>query len=149
MTNKQFFDQMQVIYIIWLTVYLTYDKMCIYTNVMPKATSKRGASRRSLQQAIRAMRVMAHPVRVRLLERLDRAAQPLSVTDLARYLGQPQYAVSQHLSRMYLQGLLRRRQRGREVFYTIADKQLVDLLQWIRRYQQRDNFWAVEGGEAI
>ncbi|MEX1017441.1 MAG: metalloregulator ArsR/SmtB family transcription factor [Phycisphaeraceae bacterium] len=114
---------------------------------MAKATSRRGASRRSLQQAVQVLRVIAHPLRVRLLERLERTQRPLSVTDLTHQLRQPQYAVSQHLTRMHLHGLLRRRQRGREVFYTIADEQIVDLLRWVRRYQQ-DDFW-FEDGEAI
>ena len=112
-----------------------------------KAIPKRGVSQRSLEQAVQTLRVAAHPLRIRLLERLERSAGPLSVNDLARQLRQPQYAISQHLSRLYLNGLLRRRQRGREVFYRIADKRVIELLQWVRRCQH-DDTW-VRTGEGI
>ena len=114
---------------------------------MARATPKRGVSQRSLQQAVQTMRVAAHPLRIRLLERLERSTRPLSVNDLAGQLRQRQYTVSQHLSRLYLHGLLRRRQRGREVFYRIADGRVIELLQWVRRYQH-DDAW-VRDGEAI
>lgn len=114
---------------------------------MAKASPKRGATRRSLQQATRVMGVLAHPMRIRLLERLERSARPLSVNDLAKHVRQPQHLVSQHLTRMHLHGLLSRRKRGREVFYRIRDPQIPELLHWIRRYQH-DPSW-VEEGEAI
>ena len=96
---------------------------------------------------MQTLRVAAHPLRIRLLERLERSTRPLSVNDLARQLRQPQYAISQHLTRLHLHGLLHRRQRGREVFYRIADRRIIDLLHWVRRYQH-DDTW-VRDGEAI
>ena len=105
----------------------------------------RGLSLRTLEQASETLRVLAHPVRLKLVEHLNRGEG--SVGDLARQVKGSQHAVSQHLNHLRLHGLLARRREGRHVYYRIQDPQIVGILEWIHR--QQFVHAAYRDGEAI
>ncbi|MFP4144984.1 MAG: ArsR/SmtB family transcription factor [Phycisphaeraceae bacterium] len=112
---------------------------------MARTRQTRGMSMRTLAQTAEILRVLGHPVRLKLVERLLR--EPASVGELARQARQSQHAVSQHLGKLYLQGLVSRRREGREVHYSIRDEQLASLMDWIRKRRYGDTTF--QGGEAI
>lgn len=107
----------------------------------------RGALSRDLAQATRLMRVMAHPVRVRIVERLMRSPRPLTVSELVHQLRQPQHAISHHLGKMHLHGIVARRRQGREVLYRIRHPEVPKLLLWIQQFHREEGL--VMEGEAI
>jgi ArsR family transcriptional regulator, virulence genes transcriptional regulator len=79
-----------------------------------------------------ALRTLAHPERLRLVESLE--AGPLTVGELTDALGRPQATVSQHLMRLRAHGLVRAERQGREVRYAIAQAGCLSVLNCIRTH---------------
>lgn len=88
-----------------------------------------------LERAAETLRVLAHPIRLRMIERL--LESPISVGDLAEEVGLAPAAVSQHLNMMRAQGLLSSRREGRQVFYTVCAPQPGFLLNCIRQHSDK------------
>jgi DNA-binding transcriptional ArsR family regulator len=84
-----------------------------------------------------AFRVIAHPLRRVLLERL--ASGEHRVADLALRLPVSRPAVSQHLRVMLDVGVVVERRVGRERYYSLCRDQLEDVDRWLARL---DGFWA-------
>ena len=79
-----------------------------------------------------ALRVMGHPYRLRIVERLDLGgAAPGHV--LLSALGGAQGALSQHVTRLRQAGVLRAERRGREVWYALASPAARTILECMRR----------------
>lgn len=72
-----------------------------------------------LDEAARRLRVLGHPLRLRLLDVL--AGGPRSVTDLARLLETEHQMVSKHLSELLHVGVVRRQQDGNFALYSLPD----------------------------
>ena len=73
------------------------------------------------------LRLLAHPERLRIVGRLERGgAAP--VHELMADLALPQGALSQHLNHMKRAGLLQAERRGKEVWYSVADRRAVSVL---------------------
>lgn len=79
----------------------------------PDAVRARGA---------RHLRVMAHPVRLQLLERLSRAPYAATVGQLADQVGIPLESASKHLRALAAEGLLTFRRDGGHRRYALADR---------------------------
>lgn len=79
-----------------------------------------------------ALRTLAHPERLRLVEVLE--AGPLTVGELTAALRRPQATVSQHLMRLRAHGLLRANREGRVVRYAIAQPGCLSILGCIRTH---------------
>jgi DNA-binding transcriptional ArsR family regulator len=98
----------------------------------PRASSRRRSAALDmdmLSRAARNLRVMAHPVRIKMIELL--LAKPVPVGELAESVDLPAAAVSQHLNIMRAQGIVRARREGRQVFYEVIAPQahaLIDCL---------------------
>lgn len=82
-----------------------------------------------------ALRTLAHPERLRIVELLE--SRSLSVGDITAALGRPQATVSQHLMRLRAHGLVRAERRGREVRYAIAQAGCLSILGCIRSHFAR------------
>lgn len=65
---------------------------------------------------------VGQPVRVRLIDALDRAGGELTVQQLAGRIGISAQDASQHLARLRRDGIVRRRQSGRFAMYELADR---------------------------
>lgn len=87
----------------------------------------------TLERVAAALRVLAHPHRLKLVELLD--GRRWSVGELARALDLPPAACSQHLNRMRAHGLVRAVRRGRTVYYAIANPSARNVIQCIRRHE--------------
>jgi DNA-binding transcriptional ArsR family regulator len=78
-----------------------------------------------------ALRVLAHPVRLRIVEIL--AAKRLTVGEVAQAVGGGQAAVSQHLTKMRVAGLLEVEREGRSAYYRVTNPACLAVLDCIRR----------------
>ena len=71
-----------------------------------------------LEQAAGCYKAMGHPARLAILHLLQ--DEECCVCDLANILDQPVSTVSQHLKTLKTVGLLRSRQEGKLVFYSLG-----------------------------
>jgi ArsR family transcriptional regulator len=92
---------------------------------------------RVLADAAEMIRVLGHPVRLRIVECLEDGER--TVSDLQEALVSTQAAVSQQLARMRSAGIVKGRRDGVNVWYSIADERVVQMLDCLRHCH-------VEGG---
>lgn len=86
---------------------------------------------RVLAEAAAMIRVLGHPVRLRIVECLEQRER--TVGELQGALDAPQATVSQQLARMRAAGIVRGRRDGVNVWYAIADERVVQMLNCLRR----------------
>ena len=84
-----------------------------------------------LERAAEVLKVVAHPVRLRIVELLEGAE--LTVGEIQERLGATQSNTSQHLSQMRIRGVLAARREGTQVHYSIANPDVVKVIHCIRR----------------
>ena len=97
-----------------------------------RRTSRRRTPPEVWQRAAAALRVLAHPQRLAIVERL--LEEELTVGELAAALEIPPAACSQHLSLMRAHGLLAAGRRGRSVYYRVVDPAAVHVIRCIHRH---------------
>lgn len=78
---------------------------------------------------------LAHPTRIAIIELLGK--RELSAGDLIVELGMEQANVSQHLAVLRSKQLVVNRKAGNQVFYSVRDPILLEVLALMRRYFQR------------
>lgn len=100
-------------------------------------TSLPELSMEHLERMAGALKTLAHPCRLKLVEILQRVGE-LPVHEVMEKVGMPQATVSQHLNQLRRAGLVRASRRGKEVWYSIADTSALTILDCIRRKQARD-----------
>ncbi|QOJ78555.1 helix-turn-helix transcriptional regulator [Infirmifilum lucidum] len=74
------------------------------------------------QLQARLCKFMSHPLRLRLLELLEKGER--SVSELAELTGEPQPVVSRHLAYMQQLGIVSSERRGNRVYYKIRYPEL-------------------------
>jgi ArsR family transcriptional regulator len=92
-----------------------------------------------MQDALRRFKAdifqaLAHPTRIALLELLS--AGEFSAGALIEKLGLEQATVSQHLAVLRAKQLVLNRKAGNQVFYSVRDPIIVDVLNLMRTYFQ-------------
>jgi ArsR family transcriptional regulator len=75
---------------------------------------------------------LAHPTRIAILEQLS--AGELSAGTLIEKLGMEQTNVSQHLSVLRAKQLVANRKAGNQVFYSVRDPLIIEVLNLMRAY---------------
>lgn len=83
-----------------------------------------------LERAAECLRVLGHPMRIRMVELLVESRLP--VHELAERCNLPPHQACEHLRLMRSHGLLASHRAGRAVYYEIADPRLPRLLNCIR-----------------
>ena len=83
-----------------------------------------------LERASRVIRVVGHPLRLRLLEQLEGGER--NVTDLVGATGVGQAMVSQQLKTLRAEGVVGDRRDGARVFYRITEPKVSRILDCIR-----------------
>ncbi len=86
-----------------------------------------------LERMAAALRVLAHPHRLKIVELL--MDKDLTVGQLASAIHIPPNACSQHLSRMQAHGLLTHVRDGKEVFYKVANASALNVINCIRKHE--------------
>jgi DNA-binding transcriptional ArsR family regulator len=77
----------------------------------------------------RRFRVLAEPLRIKLLDRLREGEA--SVNELAAALGATQQNVSKHLTLLAEAGIVGRRKQGTHVYYRIVDEGVLELCEQV------------------
>jgi DNA-binding transcriptional ArsR family regulator len=75
---------------------------------------------------------LAHPTRIAILEHLS--AGELSAGVLIEKLGMEQANVSQHLAVLRAKQLVSNRKAGNQVFYSVRDPRIIEVLDLMRSY---------------
>jgi ArsR family transcriptional regulator len=90
-------------------------------------------TRSAAETLARTLRMVADPTRLQLLSMINGSAGgEVTVGELTEHLGLRQPTISHHLRLMFEDGLLDREQRGRHVWYSIAQDRreaIADLLR--------------------
>ena len=84
-------------------------------------------SKRDAEMTAAVFKALSDPARVRIVNLLVNAGQPVCVCDLTPSLGLSQATVSFHLKKLMTAGLLQREQRGTWAFYSIDSEALARL----------------------
>ncbi|MBC8214651.1 MAG: winged helix-turn-helix transcriptional regulator [Candidatus Marinimicrobia bacterium] len=80
--------------------------------------------------ASRTLKVLAHPIRIKIVEYLEEGEK--NVGAIQDYIGLEQAVTSQHLKLMFTKGLLKRRREGNFIYYSIHNEILEGILHCIR-----------------
>ena len=83
-----------------------------------------------LEMVANCLKLMAHPIRIRLVELLSQGQ--FSVGELAGFCKIPHNQTCEHLRLLKNHGLLTSKREGRVVYYSIASKQIIGLLNCIK-----------------
>ena len=78
---------------------------------------------------------LAHPTRIAIIELLQNGE--LSAGERIEKLGMEQANVSQHLSVLRAKMIVANRKSGNQVFYSVRDPIIIEVLALMRRYFQR------------
>lgn len=112
---------------------LTYrDTKIYYAGMKTTQACITELSMEFLEKVAVALKVLAHPCRLKIVEVLQREGE-VPVHALMARLNLPQALLSQHLNQMKRVGLLKGTRRGKEVWYGIADPSALTILDCVRR----------------
>lgn len=86
-------------------------------------------SKEKLHTGARLLKVLAHPVKLEILQYLG-GNGPMDVSSLCECVGADCEIsmMSHHLAKMKDNGILKSERRGKQVFYSIADKSVLKVL---------------------
>jgi ArsR family transcriptional regulator len=88
-----------------------------------------------LDRAARTLRVLAHPIRLKMVELL--LERPVAVGELAERIDLAPAAVSQHLNLMRARGVVDASRHGRQVFYEVVSPQALALMNCLKTNAHR------------
>jgi len=74
------------------------------------------------------LKTTAHPTRIAIVQLLS-SHENLSVTDISEQLGVEQSLLSHHLSGMKLKGILSSHREGKNIYYALKMREVVDVIQ--------------------
>ncbi len=83
-----------------------------------------------IDQAARAMKAMAHPLRLKILCVLGN--EEVSVQDIVDAVGTSQSNISQHLAILREKGVLKARKDANRVYYRVGDQRTLALIGMVR-----------------
>ncbi len=90
----------------------------------------------TLERVTPIIRNVAHPLRLRILDYLDHAGEPRTVTDITEAARAGQAIVSQQLRILKDTGVLAAKREGSFVYYSLSDRSVLLLLDCIRTHQK-------------
>ena len=83
-----------------------------------------------IDQAARAIKAMAHPLRLKILCVLGN--EEVSVQDIVEAVGTSQSNISQHLAILREKGVLKTRKDANRVYYRVGDQRTLALIGMMR-----------------
>lgn len=89
---------------------------------------------KKMERAAYVLKAVAHPVRISIIDLLDQSER-LTVTELQQVLGIEQSLLSHHLTNMRDKGLLSTQRDGKNVYYSLADRTIIGIIECINRCQ--------------
>ncbi len=91
--------------------------------------SKSELTPEQLERAASLLKAVAHPMRLSILQLLERDGGKMSVTDICESINTEQSLTSHHLSNMKLKGILGCERDGQRILYFLQIKELSNLLR--------------------
>lgn len=88
----------------------------------------------TLERVAPIIRNVAHPLRLRIIDFLERQGDHKSVSEIIEATGASQAIVSQQLRILKDQGVLAAKREGNYVMYGISDRSVLLLLECIRKH---------------
>lgn len=88
-------------------------------------------SSKALTEAANCLKVLAHPVRLQIIQLL--LAKEVTVGEIAQHCGIAQNAASTHLKLLERCGLLSSKRLGRSIIYEVIEKHLKDIMSCIEK----------------
>ena len=85
-----------------------------------------------LEEAASKLRALAHPMRVAIIELLDKHKE-LNVTEIYEYLGLEQAATSHHLNLLKNRGVLKSKRKGKNTYYSIKPNSILQIIDCVSR----------------
>lgn len=89
----------------------------------------------SAQRVSEVLKAVAHPVRLQIVAALEKKA--MCVADIMAVVGGKQAITSQQLNMMRTRGVLEARREGNRVFYSIANPNVLKLLDCMYHHCDR------------
>jgi ArsR family transcriptional regulator len=86
------------------------------------------------QHAADILKTVAHPARLRIIDLLEAGEKP--VAQICSRLNAPQPYVSQQLNLMKAKGILASRRNGNQVLYSVANKNVIEVIHCIRNHYE-------------
>lgn len=100
----------------------------------PVGQRERTAPTASWERVARMLKAVAHPVRLRIIDLLERAeGGEMAVGDIVEALGAKPAITSQQLGLMRDRGVLAARREGTHAYYRLANPNIVQVIHCIRR----------------
>jgi DNA-binding transcriptional ArsR family regulator len=87
-----------------------------------------GLSVEKMEKVAFILKTTAHPTRIAIVQLLA-AQQSLSVSDISERLSVEQSLLSHHLSGMKLKGILSSTREGKNIYYTLKMREVIDVIQ--------------------
>jgi len=89
-----------------------------------------------LEEAASKLRALAHPMRVAIIELLDKNKE-LNVTHIYETLDIEQATASHHLNILKNKGVLSSRREGKNTFYSIRPDSILQIIECVTRCENR------------
>lgn len=86
-----------------------------------------------LQRAADILKTVAHPARLRIIDFLENGEH--AVSEICNHLGAAQPYVSQQLNIMKARGILASRRNGTQIYYSIANRNVVKIIHCVRQHR--------------
>ena len=96
---------------------------------MPRTKRKPAANPKALQEAAECLKILAHPVRLRMVQLLLKGRY--TVGELAEDSKVPDNVASEHLRLMQRCGFFTSQREGRKVYYEVAEPHLENIMACI------------------
>lgn len=97
--------------------------------VMAKKIKQR-VDQRKVERAAYVLKAVAHPARIGVIDLLDQC-EKLTVSQIQEYLNIEQSLLSHHLSTLRDKGILKTERDGKNVYYSLADRTIIGILDCI------------------
>ncbi|WP_240731549.1 ArsR/SmtB family transcription factor [Hymenobacter radiodurans] len=94
----------------------------------PTASVDMGLSIEKMEKVAFILKTTAHPTRIAIVQLLA-AHESMSVTDMSEKLNVEQSLLSHHLSGMKLKGILSSHREGKNIFYSLKMREVIDVIQ--------------------
>ncbi len=78
------------------------------------------------------LKTVAHPMRVGIIDLLSQH-EKMSVNEITAYLGLEQSLTSHHLANLKMKGVLGSKREGKQIFYFLKLKEVVDLIATLEK----------------
>jgi len=97
---------------------------------------KRKLSTSKLQAVAKILKTIAHPVKLEILEVLD-AEEPLDVSTICKRIGAECEIsmMSHHLTKLKDNGILTSEKKGKQVYYRIANRYILNIFDCMKKYE--------------